>query len=615
MRIRSQIILAQLPTAIIISLVTFFFIFILVQLEKKSEAILVDNFKSVLAMQSLNESLEELNGLKVKNESSIEGKKLKIKNIENKIEQQLFIQDANTKELGEKELTQALHEKWKTYKEHNLTTDHILSPVDIDNINKLYKEVKKLSFEIIMLNQDALVQKKGDFSKFISNFLFFITFGSIMSLIFGFFTSWFFTGLFLSPLDKMADIMSRVGRDGDTTYLHIKGSDEIEKLSDEFNMMTSRLEEYHRTSLGQVMKEYQILKTTLDVFPDPVFLLDPKDEVAFMNYPAQTLLGFSGNYKKINPLIHMEGILKEALITIIHQVMMTKSPYVPENIEEAIPFSKENKKIFFLPWAYPVKKTMPNGSQELHGVVLILQDLMRQPQVEIGKVDVYETLIHEFQSPLNEIQMAIYTCVQENAGPLTEKQQEILYGAHEKCDYLEKLCLDLLNFSQVNQKSQSLEKEEIDLSQLVGKMIASLQLESYQKGIFIEVEEPPYLSKVHANIKQIDILLNNIFHNALQHAEPGSNVKIKITEKKNAIEISVNNKGTLIPLEHRKNIFKKYFKVPGQAQEGAGLGLYIAKQIIQSLGGKIGFKSSEKEGTTFWFEIPFDEQNVQKREF
>jgi signal transduction histidine kinase len=610
MKIRSQIILAQLPTAAIISLITFFFIFILVELKNKSEAILVDNFKSVLAMQSLNESLEDLNNLKTKNNALTDENKLKIKNIENKIEQQLLIQDVNSKELGEKKLTQALHQKWRTYKEHNITTDHTLSLRDIDSINKLYKDVKKLSFEIIMLNQDALIRKKDDFSKFISNFLFFITFGSIISLIFGFFTSWFFTGLFLNPLDKMADIMSRVGRDENTTYLHIKGSDEIEKLSDEFNMMTSRLEEYHRSSLGQIMKEYQILKTTLDVFPDPIFLFDSKDEVIFMNHPAQTLLGFSGNYKKINPLLHMEGMLKEILITIIHQVINTKSLYVPENIEEAIPFLKENKKIFFLPWAYPVKKTMPNGSQELYGVLLILQDLMRQPQVEIGKVDVYETLIHEFQSPLNEIQMAIYTCVQEKAGPLTEKQQEILYGAREKCDYLEKLCLDLLNFSQVNQKSQNLEKEEVDLSQLVGKMIASLQLESYQKGVFIEVEEPPYLSKVRANTKQIDILLNNILHNALQHAEPGSNVKIKITEKKNAIEISVNNKGILIPLEHRKNIFKKYFKVPGQSQEGAGLGLYIAKQIIQSLGGKIGFKSSGKEGTTFWFEIPFAEQNI-----
>lgn len=610
MKIRSQIILAQLPAAIAISLITFFFIFILVEIGKKSESILVDNFKSVLAMQSLNESLEELNNLEIKSTVSLEEKKLKIKYIENKIEQQLFIQDANNKEPGEKELTQALYQKWRSYKERSLPPDYIISIRDIDNFNKLYKEIKKLSFEIIMLNQDALLRKKDNFSSFISNFLFFITFGSIGSLIFGFFTSWFFTGLFLSPLDKMADMISRVGIDEDTIYLHIKGSDEIDKLSNEFNMMTSRLEEYHRSSLGQIMREFQILKTTLDVFPDPVFLLDTKNEMVFMNYPAQTLLGFSGNYKKINPILHMEGILKETMIRILNQVLKTKSPYVPENIEEAIPFSKENNKIFFLPWAYPVKKTMPNGSQELQGVVLILQDLLRQPQFEIGKADVYETLIHEFQSPLNEIQMAIYTCVQEKAGPLTEKQQEILYGAHEKCDYLEKLCLDLLNFSQVNQKSQNLEKEEIDLSQLTGEVIASLQLDSYQKGIFIDIIEPPYLSKVHANTKQISIVLNNLLHNALQYAEPGSTVKIKITEKKNVIEVSINNKGTLIPLEHRKNIFKKYFKISSQSQEGAGLGLYITKQIIESLGGKIGFISSEKEGTTFWFEIPLVEQNL-----
>ncbi len=62
------------------------------------------------------------------------------------------------------------------------------------------------------------------------------------------------------------------------------------------------------------------------------------------------------------------------------------------------------------------------------------------------------------------------------------------------------------------------------------------------------------------------------------------------------------------PLQYRKNIFKKYYKIPGQSQESAGLGLYIAQQIVQSLSGKIGFESSKTKGTTFWFELPLEEK-------
>jgi len=611
MKIRSQIIFAQVPTAIIISLITLFFIYILTEIEKKSEAILVDNFKSILAMQNFNESFEELNNIVINNPEELQEDQLNVRTIKNKIEQQILIQEANIKEPEEKELSQELFQKWEKYKEKShFRSLNETNTAQFSEINLLYKDIKKLTSDIIELNQDALVHKKDAFSNFISNFLFFITFGSITSLIFGFFMSWIFTGLFLSPLDKMTEIISQLGKDDNAIYLHIKGSNEIEKLSDEFNLMTSRLEEYHRSSLGHVMKDYQVLKTALDVFHDPVLLLGPKNDIVFMNQSALILLGMKGDIKKINPFLHMEEGVKEALLKTAHKVYMTKTDYIPEKVEEALPFFKDGKMLFFLTWGYPIKRLSPNNSQELDGVVLILQDLMRQPLAEISKAEVYETLIHEFQSPLNEIHMAIHTCLQEKAGPLTEKQEEILCAAREKCDYLEKLCIDLLNFSQVHQKSQSFEPEEIDLIQRIANLITSLQLKVYQKGIIMEVEEPPYLSKLKLNAKQIDVLLSNIFHNAIQYAHPETTIKVNIQEKKNAIRVSVHNQGNPIPSEYRKNIFKKYFKAPGQSQESAGLGLYIAQQIVQSLGGKIGFKSSDVQGTTFWFELPLEGETV-----
>ncbi len=609
MKMRSQILFAQAPTAIIIFLITLFFIYILTEIGKKSEAILVDNFKSLLAMENFNESLEEFNRIIINNPQKIQTDPLHVGVLKNKIEQQLLIQEANIKEPEEKELTQELHQKWEKYKEKsqfmNLNENDVSQ---LSGIDQLYKDIKQLTSHVIELNQDSLIHKKDAFSNFISNILFFITFASISSLIFGFFMSWIFTGLFLSPLDKMTEIISQIGKDDNAVYLHLKGSNEIKKLSDEFNLMTSRLEEYHRSSLGQVIKDYHVLKKAFDVFHDPVLLLNSKSDIIFMNQSALTLFEIMGDIKKINPFLPMEEGIKEALLKTAHKIHMTKTDYIPEKVEEALPFFKDGKKLFFLPWGYPIKRLSPNGTQEVEGVVIILQDLLRQPLSEISKAEVYETLIHEFQSPLNEIRMAIYTCLQETTGPLTEKQEEILYTAQEKCDYLERLCMDLLNFSQVHQKSQISELEAIDLSQRIANLITSLQLKVYQKGISIEVKEPPYLSKLTTNSKQIDVLLSNLFHNAIQYADPGTTIKVNVQEKKNSIMVSIHNQGSPIPLQYRKNIFKKYYKIPGQSQESAGLGLYIAQQIVQSLSGKIGFESSKTKGTTFWFELPLEEK-------
>jgi len=607
MKMRSQILFAQLPTAIIISLITIFFIAILSSIKEKSEYILVNNFKSILAMQTINKSIEDINDFYRNNPQQVQSPSEKVKLLESTIERQLLAQDKNIKEPGEKELTKTLHEKWNAYK-HKIQSS-TLNPHQKDG--NLYKEIKQLTQDIMGLNQDGLLRTKENLSVFISNYLIFITFGSVLSILFGFSLSWFFTGIFLSPLNKMTEIMSQVGKEDKITFLHIKGSDEIEELSEEFNLMTSRLEEYHQGSLGKIMGDLQGLKAGLDALPDPILLLDHINNFIYINKTARRLLGFLGDIKKTPSLFHMTDPWKDILMRASNKVLLTKLSFVPEKAEDTISLDKENKKTFFLPWAYPIKKGYGYDHQELEGVVIVLQDLMRQPFSEMTKTDVYETVIHEFQSPLTDIHMAIHLCVEEAAGPLNERQKEVLFAARDKCDYLEKLCQDLLNLSQITSKSKILEEEDIDLNEAVLKLITSLQLEASERKIFIHFEEPPYLSKIKANSNQIQTLIGNLLRNAIHYAHQGTIVKIKLHEKKKFITLSINNKGPVIPLVHRKNIFKKHFKVPGQSEERSGLGLYIAKQISQSLGGKIEFESTKKQGTTFWIDLPISPEKPE----
>ena len=72
----------------------------------------------------------------------------------------------------------------------------------------------------------------------------------------------------------------------------------------------------------------------------------------------------------------------------------------------------------------------------------------------------------------------------------------------------------------------------------------------------------------------------------------------------NFLELKITNQGSVIPLKYHKDIFKKNFKVPGQKDARAGLGLYIAKKIVTSIKGQIGFKSSAKTRTIFWVKFP-----------
>lgn len=396
-----------------------------------------------------------------------------------------------------------------------------------------------------------------------------------------------------------------MGKEEKTAFLHIKGPEEIELFCEEINHMVSRLSEICQTTLGQMTTDYQTLKSALDALSEPVFLLDDHLNILFINHAAQQFLSRPGEVKTASFFAHVnvDG-LKSGLIKIAKQVLDTQTPFLPKTPNDAISIEKETKQIRLLPWAYPIKKRVENGYQVAVGVIIILQDLMGQPLAKVGKTDIYESLIHEFQAPLTDVHMAIHLCTQGAAGPLTPKQEEILYDARDKCAYLEKLCQNLLNLSQANQKKITSETEEVDLTNVILNLIRSLQIEANQKHVFINFEEPPYLSKIKANPNQVQTIFRNLFRNAIYYADNETIIKVKLSEKKNAIEFSINNKGPLIAPEYHKKVFEKYFKMPGQTQERAGIGLYITKKLVRTLGGKIGLKSTEKEGTTFWVRLP-----------
>ncbi|HUX79033.1 MAG TPA: hypothetical protein VMW10_04710, partial [Alphaproteobacteria bacterium] len=127
MKMRSQILFAQLPTVIVITLITIFFIAILISIREKSEEILVYNFKSILAMHTMNKSLEDINDFYQNNPQKDQPPPEKIQLLESIVESQLLLQDRNIKEPAEKKLTKALHEKWRVYKQEiNTPSSHTL---------------------------------------------------------------------------------------------------------------------------------------------------------------------------------------------------------------------------------------------------------------------------------------------------------------------------------------------------------------------------------------------------------------------------------------------------------------------------------------------------------
>lgn len=434
MKIRTQMTLAQVPIAIIILLSTIFFVFALQVIEYKIEPIVDANFKNIFSMQRLSDVAEELENYAIQHPRSLNPD---IKKLENKIEQELILYEkSNAQVAEEKELVQSLRKKWDAFKKsiHSNSSDVFLLT---NEIKKSYKALNDMAISIIRLNQDILIRKKNNLSEFISDFRLFILFASFVSIGFCFFMSWIFTGLILSPLNKMTEIVSQFGKTDETILLHIKGSEEIEKLSNEFNLMTSRLEEYHQSSLGHVIENFEALKKAFDALPDYLLLFDKSNDIVFLNHAASKLFGILGPIKKKRPLLYLEDNIRASLLKIVEKTVSTQKTYFPETPEEMISFLSKRKQILLVPFSYPIKNI--HNSHLNMGVLIRLQDLRSQSQSGKELKEECNTFIHNFQAPLREIHMAIHTILQKSTGPITAKQKELLYIARENCDEVDKL--------------------------------------------------------------------------------------------------------------------------------------------------------------------------------
>jgi signal transduction histidine kinase len=109
---------------------------------------------------------------------------------------------------------------------------------------------------------------------------------------------------------------------------------------------------------------------------------------------------------------------------------------------------------------------------------------------------------------------------------------------------------------------------------------------------------------VLADPDRMQLVLSNLVVNALRHTPPGGRVELRATPEEATMRFEVSDTGEGIAAEHLPHLFQRFYRVPDTPSGGAGLGLFISKEIVESHGGNIGVVSAPGQGSTFWFTLP-----------
>ena len=227
------------------------------------------------------------------------------------------------------------------------------------------------------------------------------------------------------------------------------------------------------------------------------------------------------------------------------------------------------------------------------------------------KLEFLTIISHQIRAPFSNLRWVIELLISGKAGAIDKKHEEYLNILKENSERMEELIDKLITVSKIEQKMLPSEKKFFSLKEIIEKIILGFEAFAQASNIKIEFEAQEGLPEVFADAGQIREVIENFLDNAIKYTKGKGLINMLLSEKKNDIYFEIKDTGAGIPEEDQKHIFSKFFRsenVLKQQTRGSGLGLFIAKSIIDSHRGKIGFKSKEGEGSTFWFTLPLKQK-------
>ena len=255
----------------------------------------------------------------------------------------------------------------------------------------------------------------------------------------------------------------------------------------------------------------------------------------------------------------------------------------------------------------PKLTTLRDRDGHLNGVLTLLQDITQFKELDRMKSEFIATVSHEFRTPVTSINMSVDILNQEILGPLTERQKELVTSAKEDCYRLTKLARELLQLAKIESGRIQLHEEELHLGEVVASSVRSLLLQFQEKNVRLVVDVPQDLPPLRADEQQISWVITNLVTNALKYTPRGGTVTVSGLRHDDGLCLEVRDTGVGIPREFLGKVFDKFVQVKQTSDTtpgSVGLGLAIAKEIVEMYGGHIWVESEVDKGSTFAFVLP-----------
>lgn len=214
---------------------------------------------------------------------------------------------------------------------------------------------------------------------------------------------------------------------------------------------------------------------------------------------------------------------------------------------------------------------------------------------------------HQLRTPLTSIKGYLSMLLEGDMGELTKEQQHVLREAFIGSERMVRLIGDFLNVSRLQTGKFVIEKRPVDLARLVQREVESLEANAAARGIKFVYKAPKNVPTIEVDENKLQQVIMNFSDNAIYYSPDGSKVHVYLKKVGRAVEFTVVDAGIGVPKAEQSHLFNKFYRAPNARKvrpDGTGVGLYLAKKVVDAHGGDILFESTEGKGSTFGFRLP-----------
>ena len=428
------------------------------------------------------------------------------------------------------------------------------------------------------------------------------TVGTILSILITTIIGFVASKTVTSSIEKMSAQVKTMASGNYGTVVGINTNDEIGDLAKVFNQISKRIKEEQDVTETERRK----LATIIESMMDGIITTDTNGKVILINTSAGDMIDAPENEiligKDALKLLNISEYESIGEIIEAEDSLLVNASEDDEGLLLRAEFSKILKE---------ENEDLSQVSTELEGYIIVLYDVTDQERQERERREFVSTVSHELRTPLTTMNSYI-EALEEGVINDKELAPQFIDTIHKETTRMIRMVNELMQLGKMDIKEEHYDKEFIDINKLIEQISDRFELTHPEKNFIKYIPKTPIF--VEGDQDKLTQVFDNIINNAIKYSPNGKNITIRVRQNynHNRVSISIKDEGVGISLVHIDKIFKRFYRVDKSRQRtmgGTGLGLALAKNIVEAHRGRIWAQSREGYGSIIFVTLPCEDMD------